>query len=113
MSERNNTLYRRWCKDWDQDHECGHAVQAERAHKRRGLPVPVRHRDPAPLASWSTTTEPCHLCVGAAFIHKDQPPRVELGLVVELGLSAPRHVRTFPAANAPRFRELARVRRLF
>ena len=71
-----------------------HAVEGEPADEGRGLPMAVRNRGAAPLASGRASIQAGHLGRRPAFIDEDEAPGLEVGLGVEPGLSPARYVRS-------------------
>jgi len=84
-------------------HGRGHAIQAQRTHEGRGLPVPVGHRRPAPLAAPRAPVAPRHLGRGAGLVDEDQALGVQLGLRLEPGPAASQHVRALLLAGVRGF----------
>ena len=84
-------------------HRRGHALESERADEGGGLPVPVRDRGAAAGAARRTAIAPGHFGRGAGLVDEDQLLGVEIGLGLEPGPAAARHVRPLLLAGVCRF----------
>ena len=76
-----------------EDHGRAHAGKRQGTNEGYGLPVPVRHRRPAALATARPPAASGHLDCGAGFVDEDQSQGVEVGLQVEPVPSAPQDIR--------------------
>lgn len=58
-------------------------VRTQASGERGRLPVPVRNRRPASLASRGTPVKARHLCVGSCLVDKDKAVRIKIELTFE------------------------------
>jgi hypothetical protein len=84
-------------------HGRGHAIQAQRTHEGRGLPVAVGHRCPASLAAPRATVAPRPLGRGAGLVDEDQALGVQIGLRLEPGPAPAQNVRALLLAGVRGF----------
>ena len=82
-----------------------HALEPEGADEGGRLPVPVRDRGTAAGAAFRAAIAPRHLGRGAGLVDEDQPFGVEIGLSLEPGPPAARHVGPLLLAGVCRFFE--------
>ena len=86
-----------------EDHGSGHAAQAQAGHEGRGLPMPMRNTGAQPLAPLRPAAQAGHLGRGASLVDEDKRLRIEVGLVLEPGLTGGRDVRSILLGRVSRF----------
>ena len=82
-------------------HRGSHAAGPQGTDEGGGLPVPMRHAHPQPLAPRRPAVPTGHLGGGAGLIDEDQPLGVEVGLGVEPGLATVQDIRTALLGRMP------------